>query len=144
VGQETETKQRKNELPMKLTEIAVYSAKKYTSEAGDFLEETLKTAAHPDILIQMFAWDGVVFLDDYPEKIEDWDNIKDDIKGKLNRLLLSTYGSIKNGKNPPDSNGHYTLTNVLFNSIVEDGGVSIPDYDELKRISTAVETILYF
>ncbi|GEM_PF-3608726 len=129
---------------MKLSELAVFTAKKYTSTAGDFWEETLKTAAHPDILIQMFAWDGYVFLDDNPEKLEDWDDIKDDVKGKLNRLLFSTYGSIITGKNPPNSTGNYTLTMALFDSVVKDGGVSIPSYEELKKISTPVETILYF
>ncbi len=129
---------------MKLSELAVYSAKKFTSDAGDFVEESLKTAVHPDILIQMFAWDGVAFLGDYPERIVDWDEIKDDIKGKLNSLLLSSYSSIINGKNPPDSNGNYTLTTVLFESTVEGSGVSIPDYNELKKISTEVETTLYF
>ena len=130
---------------MKLNDLASFVATRYVSDIAEFWEESIHVNEHPDILLQILAWDGVIFLGDSPVRISGWESITYGVKKKLGNVLLTTYRSIKNGKNRPNDDGSYNLISISMIRQVEHGGfIEVPDYNEMKKASKIAETVKYF
>lgn len=130
---------------MKLSELASFVATKYVSDIAEFWEECIHVNEHPEILIQILAWDGVGFLGNSPVRISGWEDITNEVKKKLGNVLLSTYRGIKNGKNQPNDDGSYNLISISMIRQAENGGfIEVPNYNEMKNAATIAETVKYF
>jgi len=115
------------------------------SKVVEFWEDKVHVNGHPDLLIQALAWDGVIFLDEQPVRISDWNRVNSDVKSKLRSILLTTFKSVKNGKNKPNPDGSYDLVSISMIGQIEEGGfINVPDIELLKNDSSIVETIDYF
>lgn len=125
----------------KLSEIVTYELERIAFEATVYSEATLTLQVQPLILLQLIAWRGVAHLDEHEIlRVTDWSSHDPQLIEELSRILFTSFRRLLFG-----DQGHtdrpWVLRSVSAQATVEESGISVPDYSEIKKRGQVVERV---
>jgi len=106
----------------------------YEAFGHDYTETQVVLRVDPALIVQMLAWDGVAHLPDRGFiHITDWKDQPKEVMRELKHTLFISYPSIVSGKKKPNAEGYYELSCVSSTATVQQGGICVPDHQEVLK-----------
>ena len=119
---------------MNLSDVMSLSELRFDSYGYHFVEHNLKLKCTHAEAIQLLAFEGIAQdAEGNTLHIKNWRDVSPYIIGQIRSIMFTTYRGVVNGKNIPNEEGVLELISVGTEVVVEDGGISLPDYNEAKK-----------
>lgn len=125
----------------KVSEIVTYELEQIAFEGHVFSEATVTLQIHPLTFLQVIAWRGVAYLDEHEVlRVVDWSAHDPQLIEELSQILFTSFRGLIFGKQEhPD--GPWVLRSVSGQATVEESGIYVPDYSEIKKRGQVIERL---